>query len=379
MTPRTLPYLLVASLAAPLHGEIIERVVAKVNGEILTLSEFEARQVAAVQAARVTGDGMERFLRDNNQRILQEAIDDLLLIQRAREIGLRVRPEFLDGVIDDIKKEHGITTEEALQEQLRREGLTIGEFKRNIERSMLRRQVVTREVESRLTITEAEARAEYEAHQEDYYVPASVHLQEIVLEGPDAETRARGLGERLAKGEDFAALARQHSVAGSAKDGGDLGRVARGDLAADLAKVVFDLPVGAISPPQATTTGVRLVKVVAKTEAGQTSYEAARPLLHQRLQQTRMPKAIEEYLVGLRKAAGTIDLRVREVPLQVDVPAAPASGTLAAPGGPAAPATTGDEEFSTTPQAKPERIAPEAASEQAPNPNPSPAPPPDLR
>jgi parvulin-like peptidyl-prolyl isomerase len=368
MMPRTLPILLVASLAAPLHGEIIERVVAKVNGEVLTLSEFEARQVAAVQAARVGADGVERFLRDNNQRILQEAIDDLLLIQRAREIGLRVRPEYLDGVLEDIKKEHGITTEEAFQEQLRREGLTVGEFKRNIERSMLRRQVVAREVESRVTISDAEARAEYDAHREDYYVPASVHLHEIVLEGPDAETRARTLAERLAKGEDFAALARQHSVAGSAKDGGDLGRVARGDLAADLAKIVFDLPVGAVSPPQATTTGVRLLKVVAKTEAGQTSFEAARPLLLQRLQQARLPQAVEEYLAGLRKTAGTIDVRVREVPLQVAVPEVPAGGVLAAPGGPAAPAASGDDEFSTTPQTKPERIAPEPSPQATPPP-----------
>lgn len=372
MTPRTLPLLLVASLAAPLHGEIIERVVAKVNGEILTLSEFEARQVAAVQAARISSDAMERFLRDNNQRILQEAIDDLLLVQRAKEIGLRIRPEYLDGLIEDIKKDNGITTEEAFQEQLRKEGLTVGEFKRNIERSMLRRQVVTREVESKLVIPEAEARAEYETHIQDYYVPAAAHLQEIVLEGPDASTRARALTERLGKGEDFAALARQHSVAASAKEGGDLGRVARNDMAADLSKVIFALPVGAVSPAQPTTTGVRLLKVVSKTEAGQTSFEAARPQLQRHMLQERLPKAVEDYLAGLRRAAGTIDLRVREVPLQVNVPEGPATNPLGTPTPVVpTPASTADEEFSTTPQAKPERIAPAAA------PTPTPTPPPN--
>src|SRR5260221_2552371 len=101
-----LPSLLLLAVAAP--GDILERVVAKVNGDIITLSEFENRQMAAVQAARLTADKIEAFLRDNNAKILQEAVDDLLLVQRASELGIKLRPETVKEVIEGIKKGNNI-------------------------------------------------------------------------------------------------------------------------------------------------------------------------------------------------------------------------------------------------------------------------------
>ena len=111
-------------LSASSRAEIIERVVAKVNGDIVTQSEFEARQVAAVQAARIAPDQVEPYLRENNARILQEAVDDLLLVQRAAELGIRLRPDYLNEVIEGIKKENNIASDEELRRQLRREGMS---------------------------------------------------------------------------------------------------------------------------------------------------------------------------------------------------------------------------------------------------------------
>src|SRR4029079_8029260 len=121
------------------RAEIIERVVAKVNGDIVTQSEFEARQLAAVQAARIPPDQVETYLRQNNQRILQEAVDDLLITQRAAELGIKLRPEYVQDIIEGIKKENNIASDEELRRQLRREGMSVEDLKRNIERSVLRR------------------------------------------------------------------------------------------------------------------------------------------------------------------------------------------------------------------------------------------------
>lgn len=385
MTPRLPLFLLASLLFAPaLRAEIIERVVAKVNSEILTLSEFEARQVAAVQAARVGPEGVERFLRENNQRILQEAIDDLLLQQRAKELGLRVRPDYLDEIIAGIKKDNGITSDEAFQDQLRREGMSLDELKRSIERSVVRRQVVTRELESKTAISESEALAEFQAHKAEYAQPATVHLQEILVEGEDAQARAAALRERLRAGEDFAALAREASAGATARDGGDLGKVARGDLAADIEQVAFALPVGGVSEPIRSANGYRILKVVDKTEAQPASFELARPTIVQRLTQERTAEQYKAYIEGLRKSAGTIDVRVREVPLQVTVPTVPSlAAPAAAPGAEGAQPAEGtpgpaaaDEEIVTTPQAKPERVVPPAPPAAAPTPEPTPTPPP---
>src|SRR5215468_9804566 len=87
-------------LALSLQAEVLERVIVKVNGDIVTQSEFSGRQVAAVQQARINPDQIPNFLRENNARILQEAIDDLLLVQRAEELGMR-RPEALNRFVSE--------------------------------------------------------------------------------------------------------------------------------------------------------------------------------------------------------------------------------------------------------------------------------------
>src|SRR3954465_7001535 len=94
--------------SASTRAEITGRVVAKVNGDIVTQSEFEARQLAAVQAARISTDQVESYLRQNNARILQEAVDDLLITQRATDLGVKLRPEYVQDIIDGIKKENNI-------------------------------------------------------------------------------------------------------------------------------------------------------------------------------------------------------------------------------------------------------------------------------
>src|SRR5512144_1343261 len=102
--------LLAASPGA--RAEVIEKVVAKVNGQIITLSEFQSRQLAAAQAARVDPSGVSQFLRQNNARILQDAIDELLIMQRADDAGLKAPSQYVDEAIDTIKKDNNLTSEE---------------------------------------------------------------------------------------------------------------------------------------------------------------------------------------------------------------------------------------------------------------------------
>src|SRR6266704_3102985 len=167
-----LPSLLFLS-GAPLSAEILERIIVKVNGEILTQTEFQARQLAAAQAARVEPDRVGQFLRENNAKILQ--------VQRAEDAGLRLPPHYIDDVIDGIKKDNKIESEAQFQEQLAREGMTIEDLKRNIERSIVRRQILSRDVEGKITVSESEARADYDRKIADYTKPPTVSLLEILV------------------------------------------------------------------------------------------------------------------------------------------------------------------------------------------------------
>jgi peptidyl-prolyl cis-trans isomerase SurA len=346
-------------------GEVLERVVAKVNGDIVTLSEFQARQVAAVQAARLsTDDAIERFLRENNARILQEAVDDLLLVQKAQEEGMRLRPEYITEIIDGIKQENNIQSDDDLQQQLRREGMSLDELKRNIERSIMRRQLLSRALEAKIAVSEAEVRADYEARRAEYDRPGSLHLQEIVVKTQSGSLAlASDLVRRARAGEDFAELARAYSAAPTRAVGGDLGRLNRGDLTPDIERAAFAQPVGGVTDPLPTPEGFRILKVVEKTEPTQVPFEEVKAEIHKRLSAARTAREYETYLEGLRKEA-IIDIRVREVPLQATVPATPGLEMTGA----AAPPASADEEITTTPQTRPEHVVPE--------PRPSPSPPP---
>ncbi len=381
---RRLCVLLLPSLAlAPgaLRAETIERVVAKVNGQIITLSEFQSRQIAAAQGARVGPEGVGAFLRQNNAKILQDAIDEILIIQKAEDAGIRAPAAWIDEAIEGIKKENKIATDEQMQEALAREGLTLAELRANIERGVLRRIVMQRDVQPRIEASEADVRAEYERVKgAEFTKPATVTLQEILIaEDKGGLALATEVVARARAGEDFEALARTYSTAPSRAQGGDLGQLAQGDLHPDIEKVAFELAVGTVSEPLPVAGGYRVIRVVAKTTGSTTPYDAVKDRVRDRVMMTRFDKAYEDYVAELRKNA-VVELRVREVPLQLTgpipegslrealeplapgapepEPPAPAPATAA----PAVPASSApvvvDDEVTTTPQAAPERVAP---------------------
>ena len=365
-------------LAQGARGEILDRVIVKVNGDIVTQSEFESRQVAAVTQARLTPDRVEADLRDNNARILQDAIDDLLLLQKADEVGIKIRPEYTKEIIESIKKENNIPSDEALRAQLRREGMSIDDMKRNIERSIIRKQVLSRELESKVVIGDAELRAEYERRKQQFTHPAQVHLQEILVNGERADPAASAaeVVKRARGGEDFATLAKEQSAAPSRAAGGDLGKLDVSVLHAEIRAVVEKLGVGEISDPIPTADGgYRVFRAAERSDEGVTAFEDAKTELRKSLGESKMAAEYDKLLKQLREKA-IIDVRVREVPLQVQVPTTasildpPSAEAATAAPGPAAQAGPGDAEFVVSPQAAAERVSPDAPADETKPPTP---------
>jgi peptidyl-prolyl cis-trans isomerase SurA len=311
------------------QGAIVERVIAKVNGEIITLSDFEERQVAALHAASVPREEVSAFLQKKSADILEQAIEDVLLSQKAEELGIRIRPDALDQVLEDIKKENKIESDAEFAAQLAREGMTLEGLRRNIARSISKRRVISREVESKAMVSEEELRAEYERSKEKYRQPATVRLQEIVLklEGPATRTRADALVARSRAGEDFAELARQNSAASTAKNGGDLGFLVVEELHTDLRRVVSGLKPGETGDPITLGGAVRILRLAAEAPSRTISYEEARGQILDELRHGRIKDEYERYVAELRKSA-VIDLRVREVPHSLSLPVTTEPGIL---------------------------------------------------
>jgi peptidyl-prolyl cis-trans isomerase SurA len=371
------------------RGEILERIVAKVNGEIITLSDFQERQLEAAQAARVSPADVGAFLRKNNARILQEAIDDILLVQRAEDAGLHLPPEAVDEIIDNIKKQNKITTEEQFQAALAQEGMTLDELRKTIARSYTKKMIIQRDIEPKIAVSEEELKAEYEARKATEFTRApTVTLEEIYV--PDERgglPLAKDLVSRARAGEDFAELARTYSAAPTRTSGGEVGEIAQGDLNPALEKVAFGLAVGAVSDPIAVEGGYRILRVTAKTPGSVVPYETAKAQIQDKMMMARFQKAYDSYMEGIRKEA-TVNLMVREVPLRItgtisgdslleDLdpfslgPAAGPSrgGSSPSTAGrqPASPAPGEGDEIVTTPQAAPEKITPTSGPTAAPD------------
>jgi len=352
-------FLVVAAGAATLvHSDVIERVIARVNGEIVTLSDFEARQLSAIQAARVPEAEIESFLRQNNARLLEEAMEELLLVDRAAAMGFKLRPEYLDQVLEDIKKEQNIATEEEFLAQLQREGLTKELLRRNIERSVVVRQVRSREVDPKAQVTEAELRAEYERRKaSDFTRKATVHLMEIVVKGEGAAEKAADLFRRLKEGEDFETLARENSSSPSRSAGGDLGRVEPDDLNPVLSKAIAPLRPGEVSAPVSIDDSYWILKVQERMADEVTAFDQVKERLQEELTEARYVKVYQDYIEELKKNAVYV-VYVREAPIRLG-----RQGKTAEPAGPV------DDEIITSGSSSPERITVPAA---APIPTPTP-------
>src|SRR6185436_3531669 len=180
---------LVLSAVATTRAEIIEQILVKVNGEIFTKSDLEQRQVAVLrqrgQAIDLKSDlsntQLRQALDEVTPQLLVDAIDEMLIVQRGKELGYRLGDEQFKSVLDNIKKENKMESEEQFQAALKAENMTLADLRRNLERQMIQQRVQQNEVLGKIGVTEDEARRYYEAHLNEFTTPPTVTLREILV------------------------------------------------------------------------------------------------------------------------------------------------------------------------------------------------------
>src|SRR5258708_6621601 len=226
------------------RAEIIEEILVKVNGEIFTKTDLEQRQVAALrqkgQQIDLKSDPSNQQLRkaldEITPQIMVEAVDEMLLVQRGKELGYKLSDEQFKGVLDNIKKENKLENEEQFQAALKAENITMVDLRRNLERSMIVQKVQQNEVMGKIGVSEDEARRYYDSHLNEFTTPQSVTLREILVAVPSdskgvnvgvdeaAKARAEGIRERLTTGaEPFEKIAAEVSDAASKANAGLIG------------------------------------------------------------------------------------------------------------------------------------------------------------
>ncbi len=310
-----------AVLTVGLHAEIIEQILVKVNGEIITKSDLEQRQISALRERQTPIDpkmsdtALAKLLAEVTPEVIVEAIDEMLLLQRAKEIGLTITDEQFTNVLDSIKKDNKMETEEQFQAALKSEGLTVAGLRKMLEKRMLIGQLQSREVATRIDVTEAEEKTYYDAHQSEFAATPSVTLREILVSVPtdpkgvnvgaleDAQKKAEGIRQRVVKGESFEKLAGELSEAPSKANGGLIGPIPKNELDEALAKMLAGMKVGDVTPVVRVPNGVEILKLESSIEGTIVPFDQARGQIAQRLMQQRQGAEMQKYLKRLRSQA----------------------------------------------------------------------------
>lgn len=310
----------VASAVAVPYADIFEQILVKVNGEIFTKSDLEDRQVQAlrqmgqeVDPKVITTDaGLRQMLDEITPDLIVNVVDEILVVQRGRELGYRITDEQFNGYVDNIKKESKIETEEQFQAALKQEKMTLADLRRNIEKTAIVSRVQQNEVLGKVSVSEEEARAYYDAHTAEFTSQPEVTLREIFVTVPsdgtttsvgldeEARDKLNAIRERAIKGESFEKLAADLSDAPSKANAGLIGPLKLSDLSADLQKLIGGMKAGAITPILRAQRGYQILKLETATVAETLPFDSAREQISDRVFAEKRRVEFEKYLAKLR-------------------------------------------------------------------------------
>jgi peptidyl-prolyl cis-trans isomerase SurA len=303
-------------------GVILQKIIVKVNGEIFTQTDLEEQQILLLRERdpkiQQNDAALQAALAEITPTILVEAVDELLLIQRARELKRPFTDENFKNAIDQVKQQNKLD-DAGLQKAMTEQGITMAQLRANFEKVYYVR-LAQQEIMRNMTLTEQESRQYYAKHPEEFLKPATLTIREILIEVPTtagadgkpainaaqneaAREKIAAARERLLKGEDFAAVAAEVSDSGTKANGGLIGSVQVSDLNPSLRAVFEKLEPGQVSEPVRTERGYQIFKLDARSAAEPLPYEQVKDQIAQRIYDQRLEGEMKTYLDKLREAA----------------------------------------------------------------------------
>ncbi len=303
------------------RGEIIEQIIVKVNGEIMTKTELENRQVQALRQMGQQPDAaandaqLKQALDRVTPQLLVAAVDEMLLVQRGRELGYRMADDQFASVLDSIKKDNKIESDEQFQAALKAENMTLADLRKSLEKQMIISRVQQNEVMSKIAVNDEEARLYYQEHLAEFTQPRSVTLREIFVNVPgdgttvnvglDEEAREKivTLRQRALSGESYEKLASELSDAPSKANAGLIGPLNLSDLSPELQKLLESMKQGDITQPLRGAKGYQILKLETATTADTKPFEEAREDISNKVFTDKRRDEFEKYLQKLRAQA----------------------------------------------------------------------------
>jgi len=276
-------------------------------------STTKARQTAEEEAKsecqnRCTPEQLQIAIEDRQKNTLRDLVDQSLLVQRAKDMGVSVEPELIKK-LDAIRTENKLASMEELEKAVSGTGMNWEDFKNNIRSTLLTQRVISSEVGSHITISDEEVTKYYEAHKTEFVRPEQVALREIVVntEGkkpedlPDLKKKAETALKRVQDGEDFGEIAKRLSDGSTKSQGGFLGIYKRGELSKETRGQGLQDEAQELTEVMETKQGFLILEVLEHYDEGEQSLAKVKNEIMDKLYGGRMEPAMREYLKTLRE------------------------------------------------------------------------------
>lgn len=297
-------------LSTSVHAEVVDRIVAIVNGDVIILSELNAAfgtlQKRIEASSRETEK--EKILAESRRMVLDRMIDNLLIDQESKKSGIVIKDEEVMETIKDILSRRNMSMDDLLR-GLAREGASFDTYKKEVKEHLLKMRLLRREIKSRITVSDEEIGNYYNKHRQDYEGKEAVRIKQIIILLPKDhdESTKKALREKidnihrqLKKGESFDLLAARYSQGPAAHMGGDIGFVEIGLMLPEVEKVAFGLSKDEISDVIESPVGFHIIRVIDKRGAGLKPIATVRDEIIHKIEEQKMDKKYEEWIKELR-------------------------------------------------------------------------------
>jgi len=292
-------------------GEIVDRIVAVVNDDIISL--FDLNRIFEPYAGQIRSQGYpdekeRKILFKVRKDLIEQLVEQKLTEQETSRMGISVREKEIDKALERLKESRSLTRE-ALEKGLAAEGMTMEEFRNTWKIRILRDKLVKREVLSGIVVTTEDVNDYYDKNEPVYGTKTRYHLRTILVKAPrdsdqaeneSARQRADMIREKLVSGEDFATLARQYSDA-LADDGGNLGLYLFEDVNPLLKKSLPEMNKGDFSPILETDMGYQIYYLEDIVVSVGKSIEEVRPEIEEDLYKSLVDEKMREWLEQLKQ------------------------------------------------------------------------------
>jgi peptidyl-prolyl cis-trans isomerase SurA len=287
--------------------EIVEEIVAIVNDDVITFSEFkkEYDTRALIATAQVQGEQLEKYLAQVKSQLMDMMITDKLLLQLAKEKNLNVT-ESVKNAVEKIKKENNFESDDDLKRALLNQGLEWDSWLKQLEEDALRQTVVGQEVNRLIVLDDAEVVDYYRKHPSEFVEPEDYTVRAIYLTmenipAADLEAKKKEIDEKLKSGTDFAETSGAYSDAPLKETKGSLGTLKKGELEKNLQQGLDKLKKGETSPWIQAKAGWYLLKMEDKKDSRLLPFETAKPAIEQKLYEERQAVKLKEFLDTVKK------------------------------------------------------------------------------